>query len=159
MSFRMFLRVFIFESQFCSTRDAPVRHPLMWAKRCMPNLRFALAVGVIIAVMPLSVRADSITETFTLTVPSTTLIGFDRFPGTDFALFNPADGTLNDSGELIGFQSGVSGIQSENSLNRHRSGGKGLVVLQPQAKGRENLTEWPYPVPVVLPSGLPGSRS
>jgi hypothetical protein len=46
--------------------------------------------------MPLSVRADSITENFTLTVPTTPLTGDDRFPVTNFALFNPADGTLND---------------------------------------------------------------
>src|SRR5260370_40538188 len=61
----------------------------------MPNLRFALAAGII-AVMPLSVRADSITEVFTLTVPPTTLANDNRFQGTTFALFNPADGTLND---------------------------------------------------------------
>jgi hypothetical protein len=62
----------------------------------MQNLRYALAAGIIIAVMPLSVRADTITENFTLTVPTTTLTGDDRFPVTNFALFNPADGTLND---------------------------------------------------------------
>lgn len=61
----------------------------------MPNLRFALAAGII-ALMPLSVRADSLTETFTLTVPTTLLTGNDIFPVTNFALFNPADGTLND---------------------------------------------------------------
>jgi hypothetical protein len=89
----------------------------------MPNLRFALAAGII-ALMPLSVRADSITENFTITFPTTTLTGDDRFPGTNFALFNPADGTLNDfKTTLTGPATWTAeGSTMEANLTLHNSG-------------------------------------
>lgn len=46
--------------------------------------------------MPLALRADTINETFSLTIPATTLTAaVGRFSTTSFAEFNPADGTLN----------------------------------------------------------------
>ena len=56
----------------------------------MRNLRFAVIFGVI-AWMPVGVRAQIITQTFTLP----TLAGYSPEDGTSISEFNPALGTLN----------------------------------------------------------------
>ena len=68
----------------------------------MRTLRLALLAGVLGAMVltPIAVRADSITETFTVTVPFPSPIGqgppAGLFPGTPVAQFNPTMGTLVD---------------------------------------------------------------
>ncbi|MBV9443552.1 MAG: PEP-CTERM sorting domain-containing protein [Acidobacteriaceae bacterium] len=57
-------------------------------------------IAVAITLMPGAVKADSITESFSLSIPTTTLTdtapnGGENFPTTGFAEFNPAIGTLN----------------------------------------------------------------
>ncbi len=61
----------------------------------MRDFRYALAAGIIL-LSPVTVTAASITETFSLTIPVTTLATDTVFPVTPFAQFNPANGTLNE---------------------------------------------------------------
>ncbi len=61
----------------------------------MRDFRYALAGGIIL-LSPVTVTAASITETFSLTIPVTTLATDTGFPVTPFAQFNPASGTLNE---------------------------------------------------------------
>src|ERR1700722_10970781 len=59
-------------------------------------LRAVVAGGAAALFMAAPARANSITETFNVTIfPAATLTGDDRFPTTLFPQFNPADGTLN----------------------------------------------------------------
>jgi hypothetical protein len=63
------------------------------------TLRLAVIIAALI-LTPLALRADTIEETFSLSIPTTTLnnsapIGGENFATTSFAEFNPANGTLN----------------------------------------------------------------
>lgn len=61
------------------------------------QLRRCALAAALIALLPLSARAASITENFTLSVPVGTTLssGANSFSVTSFAEFNPALGTLN----------------------------------------------------------------
>ncbi len=59
------------------------------------TLKLALIIGALV-LAPLALRADSMSEDLSLSIPSTTLtVGIETFSVTPFAQFNPAYGTLN----------------------------------------------------------------
>lgn len=51
--------------------------------------------AAVIVLVPLSAGATSITENFTISVPSTTVSSENTFDSSAFAEFNPSSGTLN----------------------------------------------------------------